>query len=42
MIKIENKVQLTAIENRTIKIARKILNDAIAAKKVTNTLIEKL
>ena len=41
MIKIKNKAQLMSVENRTIKIARQILNDAIAAKKFTHGLIRK-
>ena len=41
MIKIKNKAQLISAENKTIKLARQILNDAIASKKTTHGLIKK-
>ena len=41
MIKIKNKAQLISAENKTIKLARQILNDAIASKKATHDLIKK-
>ena len=41
MIKIKNKAHLISAENKTIKLARQILNDAIASKTSIHGLSKK-
>ena len=41
MIKVKNNAQVRKIEDKTIKLAKMILNDAIASKQFTSALIRK-